>query len=386
MMHMQTARLRGLMLAAIVIGAFGFGSAWAAMSISVHPSPAVVDAGHNITLTAAVSGNSVPYTYYLWTGNASCLFSPSVDVEGMGSSITVSPSANMTYCVTAFASGFDSNSGEYASATVHIALNPALSAGPITPGALVADRGQGIALAAHPSGGSPPYSIEWFPDANCTGTGIGAGYGLTASPSSNTVYSYSVVDSASEPHAECSAPAAVTINPPLSVPTVSVSSATAYPGQDVLLTASGSGGTPPYSYQWYIGEPPAGAAIAGATDSSYNAAQTDTTEYYVSLRDSAASPETSNSVPSRITVGSATQAPASVGAFNGTTAAGTPVVSNTAAGNAANGTGGASAGAIGTGAESSQAWEAAQWIVPAALLAALALLGYRMARRRKRWR
>ncbi len=64
--------------------------------------------------------------------------------------------------------------------------------------------GQYITLYSNASGGTAPYTINWFSHAGCSGSAVGSGTSYTSSPSSDTTYSYNVVDSASTPNVACS--------------------------------------------------------------------------------------------------------------------------------------------------------------------------------------
>jgi PKD repeat protein len=69
------------------------------------------------------------------------------------------------------------------------------------------------------------------------------------------------------------------IAPPPSV-SISPLSATIYVGQSVPFTSTVTGGTPPYSYQWYMNDNP----VSGATSSSWMFTPTTTGVYYVYLK------------------------------------------------------------------------------------------------------
>src|SRR5262249_14293077 len=74
------------------------------------------------------------------------------------------------------------------------------------------------------------------------------------------------------------------------VPTIGTqpASATIDTGQSYTLSVTAADGTPGYTYQWYVGT--SGTTtnpISGATSSSYVAAPTSTTSYWVMVTDSA---------------------------------------------------------------------------------------------------
>jgi hypothetical protein len=76
----------------------------------------------------------------------------------------------------------------------------------------------------------------------------------------------------------------VTINPQLEV-TINPSNATINVGESKTLTSSVSGGTSPYTYQWYLN----GAPVSGATSNSWTFTPTSSDSYtlYLLVIDSA---------------------------------------------------------------------------------------------------
>ena len=65
-------------------------------------------------------------------------------------------------------------------------------------------------------------------------------------------------------------------------------------GSTVTLTATATGGSGGYTYQWYTGTPPSGAPISGATSSTYNANTVGS--YYVVVTTSKGCQDTSEPV------------------------------------------------------------------------------------------
>ncbi|MCL4381425.1 hypothetical protein M1614_00395, partial [Candidatus Marsarchaeota archaeon] len=86
---------------------------------------------------------------------------------------------------------------------------------------------------------------------------------------------------------------------------VSPSSVSLLPGTDFTLTANASGGTSPYTYQWYNATSGTGIPIAGANSSTYTAtagSAAGTFDYYVTVTDSESPPQTAQSPNSVVTV------------------------------------------------------------------------------------
>lgn len=146
-----------------------------------------------------------------------------------------------------------------------VAADPVLSAGAITPVSPTIETGESIQLTANPSGGTPPYGINWYAAAsegNCPGSDVFLSTGpvYAASPAANTYYCYTVTDSAYPPASANSSTDLVTVDSALDSPAISVSPATIGINQSALIatTTAFAGGAPPYTCQW-LEEPPSAA-------------------------------------------------------------------------------------------------------------------------------
>ena len=84
--------------------------------------------------------------------------------------------------------------------------------------------------------------------------------------------------------------------PPLSV-TISPLSASIIMGQSVTFTSAATGGTPPYSYQWYLN----GSAVSGATSLTWTFTPTTTGFYIVYLNVTDSVPKTAKSNEASVT-------------------------------------------------------------------------------------
>ena len=204
-------------------------------------------------------------------------------------------------------------------------INNILSASAPTPSSPTIDNGQSITLTANPSGGTPPYTYQWY-TATSSGTCSTSDTAIsgatsstyTASPTSSTYYGYIVTDSAS---ATADSPTdLVNVNSALGTP--SLSSSPTLPsiqatGNTITFTASWSGGTSPYTANYLITNTITGNLVAnmlfkGITGTSNSFAWTipsadvsNIVEANVIITDSASTPETTNSIKSNtLTIGS----------------------------------------------------------------------------------
>ena len=287
-------------------------------------TPISFDAGTTSQCMATLTGfgGSVagePITWSQSGGTGSVSFSPtSCSLSAGGTcSVTVTGTGAGSATIKASYAG-DAYNGA-SSGTTAVTVNPALSAGAITPSAPAIDSGQSITLTSHASGGTTPYSYQWYTGASCTSPISGATSSTySPSPTTTTTYYYKVTDSAYSPASQCSAGDTVTVNAALSAGAITPSAPKIDSGQSITLTANPSGGTTPYSYQWYTGAS-CTTAISGATAATYSASPTTTTTYYYKVTDSSsAGAQSACSAGDTVTVNSQ---------FTGTTVTITPATS-----------------------------------------------------------
>ena len=229
----------------------------------------------------SVFGTNKPYLYILNTGL-----------------ITYSTSNNSgIYNIVANTLGDANYSSESISSSFTIAPTGSLLANPITPSNPTIDAGQSITLNSNPTGGSLPYTYQWYSGTVACSTAItsgGTSGSYVATPTSYTSYSYKVTDNVA--NTICSALANVIVNSALIASNAPTSSASTLDnGQSATLSIlSPTTGTPPYTYQWYSGSSSSCQSdnpITNANSLSYLATPTSTIYYCVKEEDSAYNPE-----------------------------------------------------------------------------------------------
>jgi hypothetical protein len=252
---------------------------------AITPAFPTIDNGQSITLTSNPSGGTTPYGYTWYTG-AAC----TAQIAGATSNTYVaSPAATTTY----FYKVTDASQGTPASGACSagdtVTVNPVLAPGGVTPSSPSIDVGQSLDLAANPSGGTQPYSYQWYSSASGTGGCAGTALGTSSTQSTgdlatNTYFCYVVTDSSAAAHESgSSAWDMVTVDSTLVSGSVSPSSVSIDAGQTIGLTSTpATGGTAPITYQWYTVSTTctAGTLIPGATGTSYTTPALGVGTYY----------------------------------------------------------------------------------------------------------
>ncbi len=191
------------------------------------------------------------------------------------------------------------------SLTFIVANSPIVTINPSSTNSI--DQSQSVSFTSSVSGGTSPYTYQWYSGASstCTSdtTALGTSSTQLVSPSINTYYCLKVTDVNLK--VGYSTPTEILVNP---TPTVSILPSTIQTinqGQSVSFTSSVSGGTSPYTYQWYEGSSPtctSDTAISGATSNTYLATPSSLTYYCLSITDSSIHPYTATSPTTEITI------------------------------------------------------------------------------------
>jgi hypothetical protein len=225
-----------------------------ALSVSVSPSPVVMDFGQSQLLISSVSGGTSPYSYQ-WFLNGTA-------VSGsMNSSWTLIPISAGYYNV--YVNVTDSVNFTAKSNITNATVNAAPSV-TVSPSSFVIDVGQFKTFTATVTGGTYPFSYQWYLNGVSVLDATSSSWNFTPSAAgSNTVY-VMVTDNASTPVKAQSNTANATVNPALSV-AISSPIATTDAGLTASLSASANGGTEPIRIQWYLN----GIAVTGATSLAF---------------------------------------------------------------------------------------------------------------------
>ena len=274
------------------------------------------------TLPATLGGNPpVTYTWmvdynsggYFAATSTQCATSTGTASNGEVVNCVVGASeatGNYTYEIVLADSSKPTPTTTTSTASGPVTVNSALVAASVSPASPTIDTGQSILLTATPSGGTMTYSYQWYSSTTSggacnAGTPLGTSSTQSLSPTANTYYCYMVTDSASSPGTQSSGFDLVTVSAALVAESVSPAVPTIDNGQSILLTANPTGGTTPYSYQWYSSATSGGACNAGTPlgkSSTLSVSPPTTTYYCYTVTDSAYSPVTQSSGFDLVTV------------------------------------------------------------------------------------
>ena len=287
-------------------------------TVSISPTSQTLDIPQSITLTATVSGGTTPYTYQWYNDTTG---TPSAISGATASTYTVVSGATGTFKY--YVSVTDAHPTTVDSSNAIIVVNSALLAKAITPASPTIDNGQSITLTANPSGGTTPYSYQWYSGTSSTCSSDTAISGATsstysASPTSSTYYCYKVTDSASTPYANTSATNLITVNSALGAPSITPSNPTIDNGQSITFKSTWSGGTPDYTAKLYSSATSTCgsgsslvqtlSSLTSGSASFSSVSPTSDTYYCIFVTDSASTPETTNSINSEVVVNTALKA------------------------------------------------------------------------------
>jgi hypothetical protein len=273
-----------------------------------------MDVGQSKTFTSNVTGGTSPYEYQ-WYLNGTA-------VSGATSSFWTLTPISSGSC-TIYVNVTDNVGLQAKSNIVSVTVNLALSVS-ISPNSVTMDVGQSQLFTSAVSGGTSPYSYQWYLNGTVVLGATSSSWAFTADFSGF----YNVYVNATD-NVSFSAKSNVssdTANPALSCG-VSPSSVVLDVGRSKRFTSVVSNGTSPYSYQWYLN----GSAVSGATSSAWTFSPTSSGFYtvYLNVTDSVGVIAISNNATVTVNkVPSITISPTSVTLHVGQSKRFTSVVSN----------------------------------------------------------
>jgi len=281
-------------------------------SISASPNPITINAGSSGTSTITINSlngftSQVTLTSTASGGLTTSLNPTSITPNGTSTLTITVPTSTEVGTYSATVTGISGSIRH--STTITVQTQPPNSKVTLSPSSVTMDDSQEQTFTASASGGTPPYTYNWY----LNGSEVGANstsYAFEASNVGSFSLYVNVTDSATTPVTAESNTASVRVNSALVTPSVSASSGMVDQGQTSTLSVIDlSGGTSPYMYQWLQKAPGSGSYsnIGDATSSSYSFVTSDSTatgswSFELQITDSAKTPVVVTSTDVSITV------------------------------------------------------------------------------------
>lgn len=263
-----------------------------ALTVSITSSKNPIDYGQSVTFTATASGGSGSYSYQ-WYMNGSVV-----------SGATSSTWTTTTLPVASGSSGgdkvsvdvTDSNSFTVPSDIISMAVYSDVTVS-ITSSKNPADVGQSVEFTSSVTGGSGGYSYQWYLNGTAVSGATLSTWTTTTLPTGSPTVYVKVTDTDSYTAQSNTISETVYKDPTVSI---STNPATIDYGQSVTFTASPSGGSGSFTYQWYLN----GSAVSGATSSTWTTTSlpTGSPTVYVIIIDSDSYSVTSNTITETVHV------------------------------------------------------------------------------------
>ena len=207
--------------------------------------------------TSAVSGLASTYTVDLWVGSTNVATATANTSSTVSASYTFSSSGSYNvYLIWS-----NSNPSEFLTPTITETIN-ALPSVTISSNINPSDAGQSVTFSSSVSGGTSPYTYEWFLNGSAVSGATSSTWVTTTLPIGSPTIYVKATDSSS--YTAQSNTVTETVNPPLTVSISSSKNPSDY-GQSVTFNSVVQGGTQPYTYQWSMN----GANVSGATSSAW---------------------------------------------------------------------------------------------------------------------
>ena len=161
----------------------------------------------------------------------------------------------------------------------------------ITSSSTTTDVNQPVTLSANVNGGIQPYTYQWYVNGNPVNGATSSSFSFTPSNSGTYNIYASVTDSTGS--SQNSNTITINVNPSLTISITALKN-NIITNQTIIINATASSGTPPYTYQWYVN----GNPVNGATSSSFSFTPNKAGSYTitVTITDSAGVSKNSNAL------------------------------------------------------------------------------------------
>ena len=215
-----------------------------ALAVDFTISPTQSAPGDPVVFSGTASGGTPPYTF-------SWMFGDGGVETGTGSQHTVTHTYSAAGTFTANLTVTDPTPLQTGTKLKQIVVAPLVADFSFPPTNPVA--GQTVTFSGTATGGTPPYTFTWaWGDGTPAGSGQTVGHAF-ASPGTFTVM-LTVRDSASPPPNEASRSRTVAVTPAPLTAGFTFSPTNPIVAQTVMFSATASGGTQPYTFDWAFGD------------------------------------------------------------------------------------------------------------------------------------
>ena len=256
-------------------------------SVTISPTSVSMTVGTQKTFTSTTTGGLTPYTYQWYYTNGTAI------TGGTTSTLTFNANRVGTYNIYLNATDSLNYRAKSNIATVNVYSQPSVT---ISPTSVSMTVGTQKTFTSTTTGGLTPYTYQWY----LNGTAVSGATGSTWTFKPATAGHYKVylnVTDALNVKVQSNIVTDITVNPAATV-TISPSSTSMTVGGAQTFSSSVTGGTTPYTYQWYIN----GTAVSGATNTKYTFMPTTAGTYniYLNVTDKSAVTVKSNVATAKV--------------------------------------------------------------------------------------
>ncbi len=222
-------------------------------TVTITPTSVNMTIGGTQKFNSTVTGGLVPYTYQWYYANGTSI------AGATASNIAYKANFTGTYSIYLNVTDSLNNRIQSNSATLNVNSQPTAT---ITPVAVNMTVGALQTFNSTVSGGTPPYSYQWYVNGSQVSGATGGTWIYNATSAGTYLVFLRITDNYNI--TAQSNNATVKVETPMNV-TVIPGQVKMYVAQSLTFNSSISGGTLPFSYQWYLN----GTTVTGATGASW---------------------------------------------------------------------------------------------------------------------